>query len=63
MPTATRDPERPYAHPEGGPFERLRRDRCYSLIELIIATSDRKTAGALERNILQPFLVCTAQTI
>lgn len=28
-----------------------------------IATSDRKTTMAVERNILQPLLMCTAQTI
>jgi hypothetical protein len=40
----------------------VRRECPYWLIELIIATSDRKTARALERNILQPFLMCIAKT-
>ena len=40
------DPERNYERPESGPSNGLRRERRYSLIELI-ATTDRKTAGAL----------------
>jgi hypothetical protein len=40
----------------------MHRERRYSLIQLI-ATSDRTTAATLERNMVQPFLVCTAQTI
>jgi hypothetical protein len=44
------DPERTYEHPESGPSNGLRRERRYSLSELI-ATSDRKTAAALGRTI------------
>jgi hypothetical protein len=55
-------PERTYERPESGPSNGLRRERGYSLLGLI-ATSDRKTAGALERTISQPIPLRTDEAI
>ena len=46
------DPERTYEHSESSPSNGQRRERRYSLSELI-ATSGQKTVGAVERTIPQ----------
>jgi hypothetical protein len=54
--------ERTYEQSESGPSAESAAGAINYCFEYI-ATSDRKTAAALERNILQPLLVCTDPTI